>query len=134
MSPVMAVPGVGRYQVPKWTTSSNWRRDGLWIGFKGRPRTAFNLGLLWIDRERERRSISWGEFDSFGPPGVHNRGAHETLTIEDICSGCGKWPHWINATNAKRWQEPECLVGREMVQSVRGCALGTAELGIHQQL
>lgn len=44
--------------------------------------------------------------------------ANDTIIVRDHglpCEHGSLWPHWINASNAKWWQEPECLGGREMV-------------------
>jgi hypothetical protein len=30
------------------------------------------------------------------------------------CEHGSLWPHWIQVSNAKWWQEPECLGGRRM--------------------
>jgi len=43
---------------------------------------------------------------------------NDTINVRDHGEPCehgSLWPHWINAANAKWWQEPECLGGREMV-------------------
>lgn len=41
----------------------------------------------------------------------------ETITVRDHNQPCehgSLWSHWVNAANAKWWQEPECLGGRMM--------------------
>lgn len=41
----------------------------------------------------------------------------ETITVRDHNKPCehgSLWSHWVNAANAKWWQEPECLGGRKM--------------------
>ena len=42
----------------------------------------------------------------------------DTITVRDHSQPCehgSLWPHWVNAVNAKWWQEPECLGGRAMI-------------------
>jgi len=31
------------------------------------------------------------------------------------CEHGSLWPHWTEVKNAKWWQEPECLGGKEMI-------------------
>ncbi len=41
----------------------------------------------------------------------------ETITVHDherTCEHGSLWPHWIEASNAKWWQKPECLGGHRM--------------------
>jgi hypothetical protein len=41
-----------------------------------------------------------------------------TISVRDHAVACEHgylWSHWITVTNAKWWQEPECLGGREMI-------------------
>lgn len=43
---------------------------------------------------------------------------NDTINVRDHGEPCehgSLWPHWINSANAKWWQEPECLGGREMI-------------------
>ena len=43
---------------------------------------------------------------------------NDTISVRDHgrpCEHGSLWPHWINAANAKWWQEPECLGGKEML-------------------
>ena len=51
---------------------------------------------------------------------------NDTINVRDHGQPCehgSLWPHWINTANAKWWQEPECLGGREMLlgRSTRVC-------------
>ncbi|MBU1227824.1 MAG: hypothetical protein KJ698_11530 [Actinobacteria bacterium] len=42
----------------------------------------------------------------------------DTIRVRDHSRSCehGRlWPHWITVSNAKWWQEPECLGGTEMI-------------------
>ena len=42
----------------------------------------------------------------------------ETIIVRDHRRPCEHghlWPHWTTIANAKWWQEPECLGGREMI-------------------
>jgi len=42
----------------------------------------------------------------------------ETVSVRNHqrpCEHGSLWPHWLEAANAKWWQEPECLGGREMI-------------------
>lgn len=40
-----------------------------------------------------------------------------TISVRDHSQPCehgSLWPHWLDAAEAKWWQEPECLGGRKM--------------------
>ena len=42
----------------------------------------------------------------------------ETISVRDHSRPCehgSLWHHWKEIKNAKWWQEPECLGGREMI-------------------
>ena len=42
----------------------------------------------------------------------------ETISVRDHSRPCehgSLWHHWEEIKNAKWWQEPECLGGREMI-------------------
>jgi hypothetical protein len=42
----------------------------------------------------------------------------EIISVRDhtrVCEHGSLWPHWTEVKNAKWWQEPECLGGREMI-------------------
>jgi hypothetical protein len=42
----------------------------------------------------------------------------ELITVRDHSRPCehgSLWPHWLEAADAKWWQEPECLGGRELI-------------------
>jgi hypothetical protein len=42
----------------------------------------------------------------------------ETISVRDHSKPCehgSLWHHWKEIKNAKWWQEPECLGGREMI-------------------
>ena len=42
----------------------------------------------------------------------------EAIRVRDHSLPCehgSLWPHWEKASEAKWWQEPECLGGKEMV-------------------
>jgi hypothetical protein len=42
----------------------------------------------------------------------------ESIRVRDHNQPCehgSLWPHWINVAQARWWQEPECLGGREMI-------------------
>lgn len=50
------------------------------------------------------------------PGGTAAGGA--TLRVRDHSRPCehgALWAHWVHVREAKWWQEPECLGGREMV-------------------
>lgn len=41
----------------------------------------------------------------------------DTINVRDHSQPCehgSLWPHWINASKVRWWQEPDCLGGREM--------------------
>ena len=41
----------------------------------------------------------------------------DTIRVRDHSQPCehgSLWSHWIEASKAKWWQEPDCLGGREM--------------------
>ena len=41
----------------------------------------------------------------------------DTIRVRDYSQTCehgSLWSHWIEASKAKWWQEPDCLGGREM--------------------
>ena len=42
----------------------------------------------------------------------------DTISVRDHSHPCqhgSLWPHWITVKDAKWWQQPECLGGREMI-------------------
>ena len=42
----------------------------------------------------------------------------ETISVRDHAKPCehgSLWAHWVKAAEAKWWQPPECLGGREML-------------------
>jgi len=42
----------------------------------------------------------------------------ETISVRDHSEPCehgSLWHHWTEIKNAKWWQEPECLGGRELI-------------------
>ena len=42
----------------------------------------------------------------------------ELITVHDHSRPCehgSLWPHWLKAADAKWWQTPECLGGRELI-------------------
>ena len=43
---------------------------------------------------------------------------NDTISVRDHSRPCehgSLWPHSVNPAQAKWWQEPECLGGREMI-------------------
>jgi hypothetical protein len=58
----------------------------------------------------------------------------DTISVRDHSQPCehgSLWPHWEHPAQAKWWQEPECLGGREMILRSLGAGMWAEDEAQH---